>query len=125
MNESIDSLNQRFLELRPNADNNEKAKSLNPINVRKELGRTVFLYENIDIEKLSSLGDVRPPFIADLFCGHHESTRRTIMKVLITLVKRELQEHKVGLIYAPFIVAIILSVVIVLVYFGVTDIKNQ
>ena len=67
MNESIDSLNQRFLELRPNADSNEKAKSLNPINVRKELGRTVFLYENIDIEKLSSLGDVRPPFIADLF----------------------------------------------------------
>ena len=67
MNESIDSLNQRFLELRPNPDNNEKAKSLNPINVRTELGRTVFLYENIDIEKLSSLGDVRPPFIADLF----------------------------------------------------------
>jgi ABC-2 type transport system ATP-binding protein len=67
MNESIDSLNQRFLELRPNADNNEKAKSLNPINIRTELGRTVFLYENIDIDKLSSLGEVRPPFIADLF----------------------------------------------------------
>ena len=67
MNESIDSLNQRFLELRPNADSNEKAKSLNPINIRTELGRTVFLYENIDIEKLSSLGEVRPPSIADLF----------------------------------------------------------
>ena len=67
MNESIDSLNQRFLELRPNADNNEKAKSLNPINIRTELGRAVFLYENIDIEKLSPLGEVRPPFIADLF----------------------------------------------------------
>lgn len=67
MNESIDSLNQRFLELRPNADNNEKAKSLNPINIRTELGRAVFLYQNIDIEKLSSLGEVRPPFIADLF----------------------------------------------------------
>ena len=67
MNESIDSLNQRFLELRPNADNNEKAKALNPINIRTELGRTVFLYENMDIEKLSSLGEVRPPFIADLF----------------------------------------------------------
>ena len=45
----------------------EKAKSLNPINIRTELGRTVFLYENIDIEKLSSLGEVRPPSIADLF----------------------------------------------------------
>lgn len=67
MSESIDSLNQRFLELRPFADNNEKAKSLNPINIRSELGRTVFLYENTDIDKISSLGDVRPPFIADLF----------------------------------------------------------
>ena len=67
MNESIDSLNQRFLELRPNADNNEKAKSLNPINLRTALGRADILYENIDIEKLSSLGEVRPPFIADLF----------------------------------------------------------
>jgi len=67
MSESIDSLNQRFLELRPFADNNEKAKSLNPINIRSELGRTVFLYEHMDIDKLSSLGDVRPPFIADLF----------------------------------------------------------
>ena len=47
------------------------------------------------------------------------------MKVLFTLVKRELQEHKVGLIYAPFIVAMILSLVIVLVYFGVTDIKTN
>jgi len=47
------------------------------------------------------------------------------MKVLITLVKRELQEHKVGLIYSPFIVATILSLVIVLVYFGVADIKTN
>ncbi|HIE48715.1 MAG TPA: hypothetical protein EYP94_01255 [Gammaproteobacteria bacterium] len=47
------------------------------------------------------------------------------MKLLITLVKRELQEYKVGLIYAPFIVAFILSLVIILVYFGVTDIKTN
>jgi ABC-2 type transport system permease protein len=43
----------------------------------------------------------------------------------MTLVKRELQEYKVGLIYAPFIVAFILSLVIVLVYFGVADIKTN
>lgn len=67
MAESIDSLNQKFLELRPHGDNDEKAKALNPINIRSELGRKVFLYENTDIDKLSSLGDVRPPFIADLF----------------------------------------------------------
>jgi ABC-2 type transport system ATP-binding protein len=67
MTESIDSLNQKFLELRPHGDNEEKAKSLNPINIRSELGRKVFLYENTDTDKLSSLGDVRAPYIADLF----------------------------------------------------------
>ena len=47
------------------------------------------------------------------------------MRLLITLVKRELQEYKVGLIYAPFIVAFILSLVIVLVFFGVADITTN
>ena len=47
------------------------------------------------------------------------------MKLLMTLIKRELQEYKVGLVYAPFIVAFILSLVIVLVYFGVADIKTN
>ena len=47
------------------------------------------------------------------------------MRLLITLVKLELQEYKVGLIYAPFIVAFILSLVIVLVFFGVADITTN
>ena len=47
------------------------------------------------------------------------------MNLLIALVRRELQEHKVGLIYAPFFVGFILSFVIVLVYFGVADIKTN
>ena len=45
--------------------------------------------------------------------------------VLMTLIKRELQENKLGLIYAPWIVSLILGMVIVLVYFGVADIQTN
>ena len=46
------------------------------------------------------------------------------MKTLATLIRRELQEHKVGFIYAPFIVTCVLSLMIISVYFGLTDIQT-
>ena len=64
---SIEDLNQRFLELRPKADNLEKAKALNPLFIKTELGRPVYLYDGVDIEKLKDFGEVYPPAIADLF----------------------------------------------------------
>ena len=64
---SIEDLNQRFLELRPKADNLEKAKALNPFFIKTELGRPVYLYDGADIEKLKDFGEVYPPAIADLF----------------------------------------------------------
>ena len=67
MSGSIDDLNQRFLELRPKAENLEKAKALNPLSIRTELGRPVYLYEGVNFKKLQDFGDVHPPAIADLF----------------------------------------------------------
>ena len=67
MSESLDALNQKYLELRPQVDYLEKAKSLKPLYIRTELGRPVYLYENVESEKLSAFGEVHPPAIADLF----------------------------------------------------------
>ena len=67
MSESLDVLNQKYLELRPKVDYLEKAKSLKPLYIRTELGRPVYLYENVESEKLSPFGEVHPPAIADLF----------------------------------------------------------
>ena len=67
MSGSIDELNQKFLELRPKAENIEKAKALNPLYLRTELGRPVYLYENVEADKLGDFGEVYPPAIADLF----------------------------------------------------------
>ena len=78
MHDSIESINKKFLELRPNIDSIEKGRSLKPIHQRIELGREVLLFEDIDEEKLSELGEVRPPFIADLFMAIMDKTKRGI-----------------------------------------------
>ena len=78
MHDSIESINKKFLELRPNIDSIEQGRSLKPIHQRIELGREVLLFEDIDEEKLSELGEVRPPFIADLFMAIMDKTKRGI-----------------------------------------------
>ena len=76
MKDSIESINKRFLELRPHQSNLDQARLLNPIHERMELGREVMLFEDVDSQKLSELGDVRPPFIADLFMAIMESSQK-------------------------------------------------
>ena len=76
MHDSIESINKKFLELRPNNESIEKGRSLQPIHQRIELGREVLLFEDTDEEKLSELGEVRPPFIADLFMAIMDKTKR-------------------------------------------------
>ena len=76
MKDSIESINKKFLELRPPQSNLDQARILNPIHERMELGREVMLFEDVDSQKLSELGDVRPPFIADLFMAIMESSQK-------------------------------------------------
>ena len=77
MKESIDSLNTRYLELRPKAEFLEKAKSLKPIYTRTELSRPVYLYEDTEIQKLETFGEVHPPAIADLFLAIMNKTNQS------------------------------------------------
>ena len=47
-----------------------------------------------------------------------------MMTILFTMIRREIQEHKLAFIYAPFIVALVLCLVIISVYLGLTDIQT-
>ena len=75
MQDSIESINKKYLELRPDQNSINAAKSLNPMHHRTELGREVMLFEDMDKDKLKELGDVRPPVIADLFMAIMETTK--------------------------------------------------
>ena len=75
MQDSIESINRKYLELRPDQNSIDKARSLNPMHSRTELGREVMLFEDVDKDKLMEIGDVRPPVIADLFMAIMETTK--------------------------------------------------
>ena len=75
MQDSIESINKKYLELRPDQQSLEAAKTLEPLHQRTELGRTVMLFENVEKEKLEGFGEVRPPVIADLFMAIMETTK--------------------------------------------------
>ena len=75
MQDSIESINRKYLELRPDQNSVDAAQSLNPMHHRTELGREVMLFEDVDKDKLMELGDVRPPVIADLFMAIMETTK--------------------------------------------------
>ena len=67
MKDSIESINKKYLELRPDQQSLEDAKDLEPLHRRTELGREVLLFENIGKEKLEVFGEVRPPVICLLY----------------------------------------------------------
>ena len=48
-----------------------------------------------------------------------------MITVFFTMIRREIQEHKVAFIYAPFAVALVLCFVIASVYFGITNIQTN
>ena len=48
-----------------------------------------------------------------------------MITVFFTMIRREIQEHKVAFIYAPFAVALVLCFVIASVYFGITNIQTD
>jgi ABC-2 type transport system ATP-binding protein len=42
-------------------------RALKPIGERSVLGRSIFLFDGVDRQKLAALGEVRTPSVADLF----------------------------------------------------------
>ena len=47
------------------------------------------------------------------------------MNTLKALIRRELQEHKWGFVYLPWIVGAFMSLVVVLVYLGLTEVNTE
>lgn len=64
---SMEDFEARFLELTVKPDQLASARALKPIYERQTLGRSVLLFDKADRQKLSALGEVRTPGIADVF----------------------------------------------------------
>src|SRR5271166_5897561 len=64
---SMDDYETRYAEVTVNPEHVAAARALKPMHERQVIGRTIFLFDGIDRQKLAALGDVRTPGISDLF----------------------------------------------------------
>lgn len=64
---SMEEFESRYVEVMVNPDQLTTARSLKPLQERVVFGRSVLLFEDVDLAQLSALGEVRRPSIADLF----------------------------------------------------------
>jgi ABC-2 type transport system ATP-binding protein len=64
---SMEEFEARYAEVMVHPDHLGEAQALRPIHIRQMFGRSIMLFENVDREQLSALGEVRTPGIADLF----------------------------------------------------------
>ena len=67
LDESMDSIADRFAEVSVKPDRAEAARQFGPLSEQETFGRRVFLFENGNAEQLRDLGEMRTPGIADLF----------------------------------------------------------
>ena len=64
---SMEEFESRYLEVMVLPDHVAAARAYKPMHERQVLGRSILLFDQVDREQLTSLGDVRTPSIADLF----------------------------------------------------------
>jgi ABC-2 type transport system ATP-binding protein len=64
---TMEEVAENFIEVAIHPDNRERAEALRPLYEHQVFGRSVFMYDGIAKDKLSDLGDVRTPSVADLF----------------------------------------------------------
>ena len=64
---SMEDFEVRYLELMAQPDRVEAARALRPIAERQVFGRSMMLFDNVPLERLAALGEVRTASIADLF----------------------------------------------------------
>jgi ABC-2 type transport system ATP-binding protein len=67
LDDSMEHLEQRYLQLVVGPDGLEAARALKPIQDRQVLGRSILLFDGVARDRLAALGEVRSPSLADLF----------------------------------------------------------
>jgi ABC-2 type transport system ATP-binding protein len=64
---SMEEFDSRYVEVMVKPEQIIAARALNPMHERPMFGRNVLLFDNVDREQLTVLGEIRRPSIADLF----------------------------------------------------------
>ena len=76
LDSSMESLADRYVELMATGESAVKAKGFAPIAEHEMFGKSVFLFEGVDRENLSELGELRTPSVADVFVAKVKGARK-------------------------------------------------
>jgi ABC-2 type transport system ATP-binding protein len=71
---TMDEVGERYCEVMVNPDKADQARALGPINERQIFGKSIFLFDGVDRARLSALGDLQKPSVADLFVATMKGT---------------------------------------------------
>lgn len=71
---TMDEVQERYAELVVSKDQVVQARQLNPLYERELFGKHIFLYDSVDREQLSALGEHHTPSVADLFVAKMKGT---------------------------------------------------
>ena len=74
LNASMDEIGERYAEVMVNPDKAEAARALNPLSERQIFGKSIFLFDGVDRVRLTELGELHKPSIADLFVATMKGT---------------------------------------------------
>jgi len=75
LDESVDEVAARYVELMTSGEKAERAMALEPIARRDVFGKQVLTFEGVDRDRLRSLGEVKTPGLADLFVAKLRGSR--------------------------------------------------
>jgi ABC-2 type transport system ATP-binding protein len=83
---SMEEFDSRYVEVMVNPEHIAAARTLKPIHERPVFGRSVLLFDDVDRDQLTALGELRRPSIADLFVAvmgspSHEAPARQVNEV--------------------------------------------
>jgi ABC-2 type transport system ATP-binding protein len=71
---TMEDIAQRYAEVMVNPDRADAARALRPISERQVFGKSIFLFDGVDRERLATLGELHKPSIADLFVATMKGT---------------------------------------------------
>ncbi|MGH8145647.1 MAG: ABC transporter ATP-binding protein [Rhodanobacteraceae bacterium] len=75
LNTSMEEMGARFIEVLVGPDKVEAARALKPVDERGAVfGKSVFLYDGADPERLAELGETKRPSVSDLFVATMKGT---------------------------------------------------
>ncbi|MEE4637177.1 MAG: ABC transporter ATP-binding protein [Wenzhouxiangella sp.] len=67
LNQTMEAIHERYTEVMVRPDQVEQARALGPLHERVLFGRHILLFDEPEREKLSGLGEIHRPSVADLF----------------------------------------------------------